>query len=324
MDSGLLVPSIDIYVTYRCNLRCAHCFVGDNLNLNTNFPLDSLMALIHYCHHWKTNQITFLGGEPTIYPSIVQVVQLAAARGLRSRLITNGQQGFAKFMHATEGVNVEIGFSIDGSSASVHDTIRGSGTFKRLLANVLQSQSLGFESHAIVSVSKQNCHDILRILDLCEQLRFKYVNVHYVTARGFASSDIVLKPPAWRKLCFEVRDYSSKLNVEVRLEETFVTKEQGVGSCAVRERSSLLFFPDGRVFMCPMFIDVPDAHSFIWSGSTLLKNRSKSSETVLSAADVSVHCPAMRFVNPTIAKESASLGLSIRCIFHKTELGLTS
>ena len=106
MDSPVLVPAIDIYVTYRCNLRCAHCFVGDNLNLKTNFPLESLKTLIRSCRQWKTQEITFLGGEPTIYPSIVEVIKLANSEGIKTRLITNGQQGFTKFMREICGGNI--------------------------------------------------------------------------------------------------------------------------------------------------------------------------------------------------------------------------
>jgi molybdenum cofactor biosynthesis enzyme MoaA len=59
------VPSIDVYVSYRCNLRCTHCFLGEHLNSNLTFSLQDLIALVDTCPQWGTEEITLLGGEPT-------------------------------------------------------------------------------------------------------------------------------------------------------------------------------------------------------------------------------------------------------------------
>jgi MoaA/NifB/PqqE/SkfB family radical SAM enzyme len=251
----------------------------------------------------------------------VQAIDLAHSSGLKTRVITNGQQGFSKFLKTYNGhVLPAIGFSIDGAVRETHERIRGLGTFERLINNVERSHGLGYRSHAIISVSRQNSEEITQILDVCEQLQFAYVNVHYVTSRGFAPSEIVLSVQEWRDVCRIIRNHSRKLSVEIRLEETFSPAGAAVGSCAVRDQRSLLFFPDGRVFMCPMFIDVPNAHSFTWSKEGLLNNTSTRSEQQICASDESVTCPAMQFVNPDIANGAASKQYVIRCIFDKSKI----
>src|SRR6185436_4285453 len=119
------IPAIDIYLTYRCNLRCTHCFVGEHLKLNSHFSTEALTALITSCHQWSTKELTFLGGEPTLYPSLVQAIYLAHSMGLKTRVITNGQQGFSRFLKAYNGdVLPAIGFSIDGAVRETHERIR--------------------------------------------------------------------------------------------------------------------------------------------------------------------------------------------------------
>ncbi len=109
----MIVPSVDVYVTYRCNLRCSHCFVGNNLNLNSHFDVEDLRALLHHLHTWQTEEVTFLGGEPTLYPSLIEAVKLAQFLGLEARIVTSiGLHGFARFMEHFDGQSPDISASV--------------------------------------------------------------------------------------------------------------------------------------------------------------------------------------------------------------------
>ncbi len=317
----MIVPSIDIYVTYRCNLRCSHCFVGDNLNLNSHFDFDDLYALIRSLHHWKTEEVTFLGGEPTLYPRIVEAVELVQSLGMKTRIVTNGLHGFATFMKRFDGpIKPFIGFSLDGSNAQIHDQIRGRGNFMKLMANIEQSRVFGYQSFSIVSVSRQNADDILALLDLCEEIGFEYVNVHYITDRGFATAEMVLSVEEWQQTYRRIENHSRTLNIDLRVERTFIPQTEFAGSCAVREQNNLMFFPDGRVFTCSMFIDIPNAHSFTWTRQGLIPNQGPHNERMLCADKVTVHCPAMRYVNPAISQQAEQHFCAINCIYEKVRL----
>lgn len=317
----MIVPFVDIYVTYRCNLRCSHCFVGDNLSLNSHFGFDDLSALIHTLHRWKTEGVTFLGGEPTLYPRIVEAVKLVQSLGMKARMVTNGLHGFANFMKRfDEPVKPFIGFSLDGSNAQVHDQVRGRGNFTKLMINIEHSRTLGYRSFGIVSVSRQNADDILAILDLCEEVGFEYVNVHYITDRGFATAEMVLPVEEWRQIYRRIEDHSRTLNVDLRVERTFVPQAEYTGSCAVRQQNNLMFFPDGRVFMCSMLIDLPSAHSFTWTRQGLVPNQAPRNERTICADEISARCPAMLYVNPTINQQAEQHLCAISCIYEKVRL----
>lgn len=317
----MIVPSVDIYVTYRCNLRCSHCFVGDNLNLNSHFDFEDLRALLDHLHIWQTEEVTFLGGEPTLYLSLIEAVKLVQFLGLEARIVTNGLHGFAHFMEHFDGTSLPyIGFSLDGSGPEYHDLIRGRGNFSRLMINIQRSRSLGYRSFCIISVSRENSDDILPTLDLCNDVGFDYVNIHYVTNRGFATSDMVLSIKEWRDLYQIIQEYSRTLKIDIRIENTFVPQTDFSGSCAVREQNNLMFFPDGRVFTCAMFIDKSDAHSYTWTKQGLIANESSCSEQAVCAHEFATHCPAMRYVNPTIQQQAEQFSCAITCIYEKVRL----
>lgn len=153
----MLAPSIDVYLTYRCNLRCRHCFVGERLESALDFDPDLLRLLIDSCSAWGTSEVTFLGGEPTLYPQIFEVIRHAHDAGLIARVVTNGLTGLRRLVVSFEAETTKpvVGVSIDGSTPAIHDAVRGAGTFVRMAAHLAQCRERGFRVYGVTSISRQ-------------------------------------------------------------------------------------------------------------------------------------------------------------------------
>lgn len=155
---------------------------------------------------------------------------------------------------------------------------------------------------------------------LAKNLGLEYLNVHYVVKVGFASQDIVLSPSEWLQVCEDIRAESEYLGLEVRIEELF----DGVSEpdrCAVRQQSNLMFLPDGRVFSCPLFLDLPNAHSFNWTREGLTRNWASSSESEVCRRHSSVACAAVHMLDPALESRAASEGHHVGCVLLKTTYG---
>jgi len=313
----LTVESLDVFLTYRCGFRCSHCFLGSSLDSNEDMPFDSLRGILQNAHQWSTKHVTFLGGEPTMYPRFLDAVALARQEGYQVRVVTNGHVSLRRYLDATSDRSVSICFSIDGANAEIHDRIRIRGSFDTLLCNVSRARALGHRVAGIIAVSRDNSECIRETLVLCDEIGFEYVNLHYVTARGFAKRSSVLSIDEWLRVCEVVEATARRIRMEVRLERTFFEALPNRLNCAVRERSNLMFLPDGRVFMCMMFIDSEESHSYYWNGRSLVRNSSVLSEEVRVEEEHFVGCPAMEAVNPDVASEARNRGLRIQCIYCK-------
>jgi hypothetical protein len=106
----------------------------------------------------------------------------------------------------------------------------------------------------------------------------------------------------------------------LRIERTFLDKAPIPFRCSVVDRSNLMFLPDGRVYMCMMFIDVPNSHSFVWDGEELRPNVSATGEQSFVKTGDYLGCPAMQLVNPDIAAMARRSGKCIQCIYEKDVL----
>ncbi len=315
------ISSMDIYVTYRCNLRCAHCYVGERLNTNRNMDYDMFERIIARCKEWQTEVVSFLGGEPTLYPHIVPAIKQAQALGLNTRLVSNGTSGFAKFLQKFDGETLPyLYFSIDGSNEAGHDAVRGPGVFRQLITNVKRARELGYRATGVISLHKRNAHDAVATVKLVESLGLECANIHFVTDRGFAGADMVLSIPEWFDVCKKLNEAAKDLTIPLRVEKTFLPGIGTLPSCAVHDQSNMVVYPDGRVYFCNLFIDLPDGHSYTWTNDGLLPNQNRLNERTICAESGCGHCPAMRYVNQDVENEARRQNFTIGCIYNKDRI----
>jgi radical SAM protein with 4Fe4S-binding SPASM domain len=139
---------VQLRLTNLCNLRCRMCgqwgdtgiFRGaigaggvplpgdaarlhDVLGLDRQLTLDEHVRLIDELAPSRP-VVSLFGGEPLLYPDLVQLVRHAKQRGLRLTMITNGsllERHAEELVHA--GID-SIAVSFDGHP-ELHDTIRG-------------------------------------------------------------------------------------------------------------------------------------------------------------------------------------------------------
>lgn len=321
-----VVPSIDIFLSYRCNFRCSHCFIGDKLSSGITMDFSLVSKLIEECHSWSTKEVTFLGGEPTIYPQIHDAVALSHRHNLRTRIITNGSVAFHRFLdrHCRgPAFPIHIGFSLDGPQA-IHDRIRKRGSFRNLWLSIDMCQAANVSYSGIVSFSNDNIDYLEETLRQSAKFGFKYLNIHYVTNRGFATSEHLISIRRWQKACKDIASIASDLRLHIRMEDTFVSQSGGSPGCAIRERTNLIFLPDGRVFQCLLFLEVPAAHSFTWSDRGLVANLSDKTEVNRAEEGSQIGCPAVSVLSPKLFEAALRSNVRVGCVYHKKDVGYFS
>jgi len=86
-----------LWLGQTCNLRCQFCYFLDRIT-NENHPEHAFMTLEkakEMCRilveHYGNNSIDIQGGEPTLWPSIYDLVSYCASIGLSPTVITNAQ-----------------------------------------------------------------------------------------------------------------------------------------------------------------------------------------------------------------------------------------
>ncbi len=85
---GLL--TIEIEPSLKCNFKCPYCYVASDNNNVKDLSLNELKDVIVQGKDLGARNIIILGGEPMIYPHIVELIGFINSLGLNSHIFTNG------------------------------------------------------------------------------------------------------------------------------------------------------------------------------------------------------------------------------------------
>lgn len=313
------IDSVDLYVNYVCGLRCNHCFVGEQLNSNIEMPLALAKSIVEQSKAKGVKTITLLGGEPTLYSEIIALINYIIDIQIEVRIVTNGQKSFQNIISKLPQAilyRLHICFSIDGSTSTIHDFIRGKGVFSNLIKSINLAQSKNISFSGITSISKDNYHDAFSIITLCSSLNLKYLNVHYITDRGFAKNNKVVSVHDWMQLCKALEGYNA--NIPIRIEKTFVPFTEKV-NCEVTKKANIIIDPSGKIYGCTMFMNFENIESGTWTSNGIKMNNNAKNENCV-CKDTSNGCPAMPLINNGIVSSANSENLKVDCIFNKTTI----
>src|SRR3989338_7966688 len=187
--------TVDLFLTYRCNLRCKMCgqwgVAGTSKDmspeeLKSELSLDEIYKIINDIKTFKPN-VTLFGGEPLMYSNWEKVVSRIKQEGMRCNMITNGIL-LDKYANSIIALGVdEIIFSLDGPR-EVHDEVRGAkGTFDRAsrgLKLIRDIKRKSGTSNPVVSISSTifeiNYKRLDELISIAEELMASTITFHHL------------------------------------------------------------------------------------------------------------------------------------------------
>src|SRR5580704_9149847 len=117
-----VIPSVDWWVTSRCNLACDFCY-GPEPGRD---PAELRDAILEKLRESSAAAVTFCGGEPLLVRKVDEYAGILAKAGKQTVLNTNGS---ILARRVAQGFGLEhfgvVGLSIDGSTPDVHRAMRG-------------------------------------------------------------------------------------------------------------------------------------------------------------------------------------------------------
>lgn len=152
-DCGLC-PSHDqhsciglIEVTKRCNLECSTCFAygGEGKDLSLD-QIENMMDFYIEAEDGKAEILQISGGEPTLHPDILEIIQMAKKKGIQYVMLnTNGiriaeEEAFAEALGNFRG-GFEVYLQFDGLDDDVYMKMRGkklAGIKEKAITNLMK------------------------------------------------------------------------------------------------------------------------------------------------------------------------------------------
>ena len=152
---GLRAPvNVTWEITLRCNLHCVHCLSDAGVVLDDELTNPECLDLVDQLAALKVFQVNIGGGEPFLRDDFLDLLSYAHEKGLVTCVSTNGMvidNGLAKRLSKLKMLYLQV--SLDGVTAEVNDTIRGKGTYRKILdaMDCLASQEVPFSINTVLT-----------------------------------------------------------------------------------------------------------------------------------------------------------------------------
>lgn len=169
--------TLSIQTTYKCQMACLNCYLGDMLNDNSISDIDVDKFNDVLTKLPNRTDIRFIGAEPTMYPNLPYLIRTVREKGHRPSLLTNGLK-LRKELYVKElknaGLNL-LGISMNGGlDNKVYEEFDG-GSYARLktiaLDNCFKHNIL---PHVNVIIDPSNIHIIPNLIDYMVECALKY------------------------------------------------------------------------------------------------------------------------------------------------------
>lgn len=162
----------DLALSYGCNNACGHCYNEPGRRTMPSLDAAGWRAVLDRLAAIGVPQAIFTGGEPTLFPGLVELVRHASALGLICGMNTNGRRlsdlGLAEQL-AAAGLN-HAQITLESSRAEVHNAMTGKRSFDETLAGVRNAVAAGLHAITNTTLTRRNVDDAEEMVDLAAEL----------------------------------------------------------------------------------------------------------------------------------------------------------
>ncbi|AWR98049.1 radical SAM protein [Acidianus sulfidivorans JP7] len=270
-------PVVTWNLTYKCNLKCLHCYINASPYGENGLSTERALRLVDEFSDLKIPLVIMSGGEPLMRNDFFTIAEYAHNKGLKLALSTNGTLISEKVAKKLKDLNfMYIGISLDSYNPEFHDKFRGvNGAFSMTLKGIKNAINAGLNVGLRFTITKENIDDIDNYFDLILKLGVKRVTFYHLSAsgRGKDLKDWSYSPSQYQKFMDKLLDYAFKLKGKVEIETTLGTYDgiylanklskdeksllnylkfvETTGGCG---RKMISIYPNGDVYPC-QFID---------------------------------------------------------------------
>lgn len=186
-SSKLSAPyRMDLAITYRCNLNCAHCYNARERSY-PELPTSEWKKILDKL--WQTGipHVVFTGGEPTLRDDLPELVRHADQLGMVTGINTNGSRlGDRSLLESLIQAGLDhVQITLESHNPSIHDVmVQRQGAWEKTIEgikNVVDSKLYMMTNTTLLS---NNASELEKTLDFLSQLKVPTVGLNALIYSG--------------------------------------------------------------------------------------------------------------------------------------------
>lgn len=247
-----------IQLTEKCNLHCEHCFVSAQ-NIGQEMDIQKIRNII-VPQLQKNNivKVTLTGGEPFVYPHLLEVVELLLEKNIAVGICTNATLITEAFLeHFEKCENLHFNVSLDGFSPSSHGRFRGNQNielYNKIINNIKLLGKKGLLNGILVTPNTySSVQEYVKICEFAKSCHAKYVLMNPLSQFGRGERTINLAFD--NQQMNELRKATKKFDDD-DMEVVYIrfpnSEKKPLGECVAGK--IMYIFTNGDIAFCPYMV----------------------------------------------------------------------
>lgn len=172
-------------ITHRCNLKCVHCYLGDQENIREHrqqeLSTDEIKTILDDLVAAGTLNITFTGGDPMMRKDFAEIYTYAIKLGMVTTVFCDGVLVTDKMVELfNQYPPRELEISIYGATTATYENVtKIKGSFKKFMAGINRLKNNGVRFRLKTVLLSLNKHEFNDMQKIAKDMGVKF---HYDTA----------------------------------------------------------------------------------------------------------------------------------------------
>jgi len=161
--------SMEIEFNRSCNFRCIYCYASDNARHRNELTKEEFIDVISQAREMGARKMIILGGEPMLYPHIMEMIRFIRKLDMEVELFTNGTSITRATAQALYDNGVRVVLKMNTFDESLQDTLSGrKGAYTQIQEALKNLKLAGYPSpdHPMgvsTIICQQNIHELPRM-----------------------------------------------------------------------------------------------------------------------------------------------------------------
>ncbi len=244
--------SMEIEFSRICNFRCSYCYVEEKSGCGEELAREEIKDVILQAKALGARKIIILGGEPSIYPHLVEMLRFIGNEGLKAEIFTNGTGITRDLAAVLAEEKVRVALKMNSRDEQVQDQLAGKkGAFQLISKALAALREAGYPSKDLfLAISTVICRqNILELPAMWQWLREEDIEPFFEVitpqANALANNWLGVGPG-------ELKELFSRLSVldQEKFGRSWEPQPPLVGNKCMRHQVSCVVTATGEVMPC--------------------------------------------------------------------------
>jgi radical SAM protein with 4Fe4S-binding SPASM domain len=258
-----IINTVWLVITSKCNNSCSFCYYKKR---SEEMSLETIKKYVELLNKIKPKKIILIGGEPTLHPNFVDIVELFYKNNFNISVVSNGF-GFSN-LDVVKNIIYKvknISLSIEGTKNVHNSIVKNNSAYDSIVKSIKNIQLFNKIPSTNTVLNKENINNIESIIsdlydlglrkftfNICTSFE-KYDNISY------SPKDLIKDfEPILRRLIKKYND--STFHILTSLAKCVISKDLQKHfnhKCHIFSESGLVIDSNNEILLCTHWVDYP-------------------------------------------------------------------